>query len=277
MSVSRQLGNRRAALFYGKQSVNNFQELRGAARVRDHEIQRNYLRIIRGAYEELAEALMEEGLYEQAVRVLNLYQDQQFFDFDRAASSVDRVDFTERERGWVDRFRAAGEAFGGAGARVEDLRGQSAGRQPSREESARLSKLQEEFEKAKDASLAVLREAEAEFARPPDAADQPEGVTDVSDMRGALDALGKKPGQKTVALYTLTGAERFYVLLVTPDGVEAFSSPSKAAVINARVRRLYELLKQPGFPVRQASAALYDVIFKATSTRRAGVTLEAEL
>jgi CHAT domain-containing protein/tetratricopeptide (TPR) repeat protein len=277
MSVSRRFGNRRMAIFYGKQSVNNFQELRGAARVRDHEIQRNYLRIIRGAYEELMETLMEEGLYEQAVKVLNLYQDQQFFDFDRAASSVGRVDFTEREQSWIDRYRHAGEAVGKAGARVVDLREQRAGRQPSQEESAQLSKLQEEFEKAIGASLAVFKEAEAEFALPPDAKDQPGSVTDVSDMRGALNALDKRPQQKTVALYTLTGADRFYVLLVTPQGVEAFSSPFKAAAVNARVGRLYELLKQPGFPVRQASTALYDVIFKATSTRRAGVTLEAEL
>lgn len=277
MSVSRRLGNRPMAIFYGKQAVNNFQELRGAARVRDHEIQRNYLRIIRGSYEELTEALMEAELYEPAVQALNLYLDQQFFDFDRAASSVGRVDFTEREQSWINRYRAASEAVGEAGARVEDLRGQWADRQPSREESARLLQLQEELEKSKDASLAVLKEAEAEFAQPPDAKDQPKSVTDVSDMRAALDALNKKPQQKTVALYTLIGTERFYVLLVTPDGLEAFSSPFKAAVVNTRAGRLYEFLKQPGFPVQQASAALYDIIFKATSTRRAGITLEAEL
>lgn len=277
MAVSRRLGNGRAAIFYGKQSVNNFQELRGAARVRDHEIQRNYLRTIRGSYEELTEALLEEGLDEQAVQVLNLYQDQQFFDFDRAALSAGRVGFTEREQGFVNHYMAAGEKVGEAGARAEDLRRELVGQQPSAEEATRLSKLQEELEKAKGDSLAVLKEAETEFARPPDAKDQAKGVTDVSKMQGTLGKLDEKPQQKAVALYTLTGTDRFYVLLVTPDGLEVFSRPVKAAALNASVERLYAFLRRPGFPVYKPSAALYDIIFKATSTRRAGVRLEAEL
>lgn len=277
MTVARRLGARRMAIFYGKQSVNKFQELRGAARVRDHEIQRNYLRTIKGPYEELTESLMEESLYEQAVQVLNLYQDQQFFDFDHATRSVGQVEFTERERGFIERHGAAGEAVGEVGGRVEDLRRTFVGRLPSGEESAQLTKLLEELRKAEDAAVAVIKEAEAEFARPPDAKDRAGAVTEVSKMREALGALDGPPPQKALALYTLTGSKRFYVMLVTPDGLEAFSSPAKEEAVNAKVATLYEFLKEPGFPINKASAALYNIIFKATSTRRAGVTLEVEV
>lgn len=278
MAVSRRLGNRRMAVFYGKQSINNFQELRGAARVRDHEIQRNYLRTIRGAYEGLTEVLMEEGLYEQAVQVLNLYQDQQFFDFDQAAPpAVGQVELTKREQSLGNRYRGAAEAAGEAGSQVVDLRRRLAGRRPGEEEAAQLSKLQDELRKSNDDFLAVLKEAEAEFARPPDARDSAAGVADVSKMQGALDTLDGEPRQKAVVLYTFTGEERFYVVLVTPDGLEAFSRPVKAADFNASVERLYAFLKRPGFPNYKHTAALYEIIFKASSTRRAGVSLEAEL
>lgn len=280
MTVSRRLGNRRMAIFYGKQAVNNFQELRGAARVHDHEIQRNYLRLIRGSYQTLAELLLEEGLYAQAVHVLNLYQDQQFFDFDRPEpSKVSRAGLTEREQRLADRYAAAGAATGAAASRLEEFRRQFSDRQPTADETAQLSKLEGELKTASDASLAVIKDAEAELARPPDASEPAVDLEDVEKMKTTLHGLENEGRQKerAAALYTLVGSERFYVLLVTADGFEAFSNPVKAAEVNAAVERLQAFLREPGFPTTKSAAAVYDIIFDATSAQRTGVTLASEI
>jgi CHAT domain-containing protein len=280
MTVSRRLGNRRMAIFYGKQAVNNFQELRGAARVRDHEIQRNYLRLIRGSYQTLAELLLEEGLYEQAVHVLNLYQDQQFFDFDRPESSkVSRAGLTGREQRLAYRYAAAGAETGAAASRLEEFRRQFSDRRPTADEAAQLSRFEGELKTASGAPLAVLKEAEAELARPPDATEPAADLEDVENMKTTLHALENEERQKekAAALYTLVGSERLYVLLVTADGFEAFSNPVKAAEVNAAAERLHAFLREPGFPAFKSAAAVYDIIFNSTSTRRAGVTLASEI
>lgn len=77
------LGNRSLAVFYGKQSVNRFQELRGLAQGQevDSETQKSFLRSFQDAYKRLAELLIFEDKLAQSVQVLSLYQDQQYFDF----------------------------------------------------------------------------------------------------------------------------------------------------------------------------------------------------
>jgi CHAT domain-containing protein/Tfp pilus assembly protein PilF len=76
----RMLGNRKIAISSGRLAVDRFQELRVEARGAVGEIERTYLRTTRQAYQNLAELLIEEGLFEQAIQVLSMYQDAQSFD-----------------------------------------------------------------------------------------------------------------------------------------------------------------------------------------------------
>ena len=70
----RMLGNRSKAIANGKLAVDRFQELRLEVRNASGEIERTYLRMVRLAYQNLAELLIEDGQPQQAIRILSLYQ-----------------------------------------------------------------------------------------------------------------------------------------------------------------------------------------------------------
>src|SRR5579885_1610778 len=276
-------GNRRMAIFCGKQAINIFQELRGSARGLDTEIQKDYLRRVRSSYQRLAELLVEEGLYAQAVQTLNLYQDQQFFDLDRHAS-VARAAFTKRERDWAGRYDEAGGTLARLRARIDEVKRQIGYRPPTAEKKAELENLRAEFARAAGAVAVVVEGAENEFARPPEEKDEEADVTPVTEMQGALDSVAKAARekgsrQKVFALYTLIGADRFYVFLLKPGSVEAYTHPPGSSELNKLALDMLSDLQNPGFPekILASSSKLYDVILRAASTRDGKSLLEAEL
>lgn len=284
MNAWGRVGNRRMAIFCGKQAVNIFQELRGSARGLNTEIQKDYLRRVRGSYQRLAELLVAEGLYAQAVQTLNLYQDQQFFDFDRNAS-VGQAAFTDRERDWARRYDAAGGTLARLSTRIDGVKRQIGYRQPTAEQRAELERLKSEFERVVgDFGGGVVGGAEKEFAQPPEAQDKVADVTPVAKMQGALGSVEeaareKGSRQKVFALYTLIGAERFYVFLLKPGVIEAYTHPTGSAELNRLALNAQSDLQNPGFPekILDSSSKLYNVILRATSTRDGKSLLEAEL
>lgn len=273
MNVSRAAGKRRLAIFYGKLSVNRLQELRGAARGIGGELQLNYLRIVKGAYRHLAALLAEEGMYDQAIHVLNLYQDQQFFDFNLDPNvPVQLARLSTVESGLAARFETRGSKLRHLALQLAELKRRGG---PTDAGSGDPSKLQAEFDAAAEAFAATLRDAESELSGR--AEDEKKPVEEVAELRAALGELGKVPGQKAASLYTLAGDERFYVLLLTPGGVKAFSHTTGAAALDEKVKDLLTVLGCPRLDPFRESAALYDVVFKSVSAEDGRTTLEAEL
>jgi CHAT domain-containing protein/Tfp pilus assembly protein PilF len=264
MHIWESLGNRRLAIFYGKQSVNKRQELRGVVQSLDNETQKSFLRSIGGAYRYLTELLIKEGQPEQAVQILNLYRDQQFFDFNRDPTSLARqAALSPREREFTTRDETTSDTTGRLGLQFENLKRQIGSRQANEQEKAQLQQLDAELKIVADAHSAVIKEAENEFAKPPDEKDKVPVVTDVTEMRTALHKLSTATKQKTLAIYTLIGADKFYILLVAPDNnVKVFESPVAAAALNDKVVRFYALLQSPAYDPRPLGKELYEVVFK---------------
>jgi CHAT domain-containing protein/tetratricopeptide (TPR) repeat protein len=278
MQVWRTLGNRRLAIFFGKQSLNRIQELRGAARGIEIGIQKTYLRTFKNYYRQLAELLIDDGLVEQAVQVLNLYRDQQFFDFNLDPNApVERVYLSPREDKLGKRYETESQKLRYLEPQIAELKRQIGNRQPGLAEAGNLRKLQTEFTAATEAFATVLKEAATELGKSTGDKDEKTRVGGVTKLRESLVKLGTVPRQKAVLLYTLVGDESFYVLLLTPASVKAFSQPVKAGVINDKVKDFLAVLSCPDFDPFPESAALYNIIFKSLSTEDKRTTLEAEL
>jgi CHAT domain-containing protein len=272
------IGNRRMAIFCGKQAINIFQDIRGATRGLDTEIQKDYLRSIRSSYQHLAELLIEERLYAQAVETLNLYQDQQFFDLDRNAS-VGQAAFSQREHIWAQRYETESKPLAQLSLRIEEVKRAIAYRQPTNVEKSQQQNLKAEFTHAVDAFNKVLEGAEKEFAQPPDEIDKNADVTQATKMLDALKLLGETPRHKTYALYTLIARDKFFALLLTPSGIKVFSHPINSDALNKLTIKVLSALQNPGFPekILDSSSNLYNIILGATSTDDGKNTLEAEL
>ncbi len=71
-------GNLQAAIFYGKQSVNLYQDLRKAINDLDETTQKAYLKSVESAYRKLVNNLISQGRFVEAQSVLNLLKEEEF-------------------------------------------------------------------------------------------------------------------------------------------------------------------------------------------------------
>ncbi len=258
------LKQRRLAIFYGKQAVNELQQLRGATKGLDNETQKSFLRSVQQTYQKLAELLIKEARLGQAVQVLDLYQDQQFFDFSSGANeSVRQTTLTAREQKFAERYEAASDEIGRIGFQIEQIKREIGNYQPSLQQTAQLQKLEAQLESASSEFFAVLEDEKTAFARPPDETDKHLPVPDVTDMQATLLELGAVTRQRSAALYTLIGSDEFHLLLITSKGrVKAFASPVKAADLNEKILQFYDRLQSPRDDASRLGKELYDMIFR---------------
>jgi CHAT domain-containing protein len=258
------LGNRRVAILYGKLAVNKFQEKRGEALGLDNEYQRSFLQRVQNSYRMLAGQLIAEGQLEQAVQIINLYRDQQFFDFHQEPSRpVHQVPYSPREQAFIDQYEADGAKVVQINRRIDGIKYRIGKGQPDEQEAAQLRQLEAEFTAASGALFATIKSAEAEFAKPRGKQDEVQDMPDVKELRSALRELTAATGQKPAALYTLILPERLGILLISPDDkIRYFESPITIGRLDELTLRFYSLLKSPNGDPRPASKELYDVLFK---------------
>jgi len=97
------------AVFYGKQSVNKYQELRQAIQGLDKDIQKTYLEKVKPTYRRLADLMIELGRFAQAERVLAMLKEEEYFEFVRRDSNEiknlnERVPLNEKEKALIMRY-----------------------------------------------------------------------------------------------------------------------------------------------------------------------------
>ncbi len=264
MMVWRSLDNPGMAILFGKLSLNNLQGLRGAASGLENEAQKLLRRRVRPTYQQLAELLIKTGQVEQAIHVINLYHDEQFFDFSRPENApVTKVPLSWREQEIASRFESSIARVGQLGLQVEELKRQSHVRQLPQAETARLQKLEAEFNTANSAFLAVLKDAETELVQPASEKDIVSNIKDVADMKSALSKLSSATGQKTAALYTLIKKDKLHLIVLTPDGeVKPYESTIKQDELNQHLIEFHALLQSPTYDPRPLGKVLYNIIFK---------------
>ncbi len=265
------LGNRSLAVFYGKQSINKFQQLRGLAQGQevDSETQKSFLRGFQDAYKRLAELLIFEDKLAQAVQVLSLYQDQQYFDFSRETDlSFRQVDFSPLQRNFADRYETTSNRVGEIGSQIGELKRQFAVRQPESPELAKLENLEAELKNAATDFLKVLKDVESEL--PGNRGEKVEAETndEVGNILRLLDSLNNAQ-ESVVTIYTLIGEKQFHLLLISKGGVKHFSTVIKGRDLNQKakefaenVRALDSLTGRPKIDVTEQANELYRIIFK---------------
>lgn len=256
----------RSAVFYGKQSVNSLQALRDNIQGLDSdqrvevESQRTFLKNFEPIYRNLLSFLIEQGRLAEAHQVLNAFKDQQYFDFNpKTAKKPRSLTFTQREQNFGSQYTVVSDKISNIGGQVENLKRLIGNGTPSDEQALKLRQLESELKAATDEFLTILKQAEADFALPPDKVkDKEPTIDDTREMQKALRELGKK----TVAVYTLVQNDKFYALIITPDDLMAVSSPIKADILNNKAKQLWALLQTDEYDPRILSKEIYDIVFK---------------
>lgn len=252
--------NPRFAVFYGKQSINVYQQIRANIKNLDKETQKNYLKSIEPAFRGLADFLIQNNRFAEAQQTLNLFKDQQFFDFNNTKQTASIV-LTEHEASTISAFEEKLETMATYSSKIDELRRNLSNREPAIDESITLKRLETDLQKANEDYLAFLKQAEIDFAATPNDRDMIPPVADLQQMQIALQDLSALTKQKTVAVYTLVGEVNYRALVITSDNIFAVTTPIKAISLNQKSQQLWHLLKTPEYDPQPAAKEIYDIIF----------------
>jgi len=261
-----QLGNPRFAIFYGKQSVNLYQQQRSNMRALDTDAQKSYLKSIEHTYRRLAELLITEGRTPEAQQVLNAFKDQQIFDFDRANTGRPQpLTLTPREKAFSIQLERILRQIREIDHSISEFKGPE-----DRSEGAEGSELIKLETKHKDADgelLKLLSQAETDFSNPIDDKDKISDVPDTSELQATLREIDQQTGQKTVAVYTLVGEQHFCAVIISAEETTSVSSRTNGNEVNKKARQLWALLQSADYDPTILSHELYKVIFEPIQDR----------
>ena len=258
--------NASLAILYSKLSVNVYQQLRGNITGLDKNIQKSFLRSVDDNHRLLSDLLIAQKRLPEAHQVLNLFKDQQFFDFNRdPLRQPSLLSLTAHEALILKRYEQIAERLSFAGHKLSELRLQLGGREPTPDETAQLRTLETQLTKATDELLEFGKELDAEF-KEPSGKDRVEETVDTRELQTTLRELKQQTGQTAVAIYTLAGPENLRALIVSSNDIRAVSQPAKRDDLDERALQLWGLLQSDQYDPRPVAEEIYSVVFKPIET-----------
>jgi CHAT domain-containing protein/Tfp pilus assembly protein PilF len=249
------------AICYGKQAVNVFQELRAEMKGGDLKLQGALSRSFEDAYRKLSDILIAEGRIVEAEQVLAMLKQEEVFDYlRRDASEIDklqqRADLKPKELEALKHYNEIADKIASLSTEfgtLQDL--QSKGVKLSDKQAKRYAELSTQVEDANRSFQVFLRQVADEFAaRTNTEKDLQENLALKSDL--------KSWGGGVDFLYTLVGADRYRVILVTPETQVDGKTDIKAAELNDKIEKFRAAVQNPAVDPRPQGKELYDILIK---------------
>jgi CHAT domain-containing protein/Tfp pilus assembly protein PilF len=250
--------NSSLAIFYGKESVNIYQQLRGNIKGLDQELQTTFLHSVEHTYRTLADLLIAGGRLPEAQQILGLLKKEEYFEFVRrdgseASALKGNAELTPEEASVEKRYREIAGRVTALGAEYGQLRDKKT-RAP--EEEQRLTKLESDLTVANQVFQKFLDEIGQAFAG---SAAGSEKAFQLRESQGLMETL-RELGFGAVALYTVVGDDKYRVILVTPEVQKAYEYPIKAADLNRKVLEFREAVQNPQVDPRPLAQGLYNIL-----------------
>jgi CHAT domain-containing protein/Tfp pilus assembly protein PilF len=251
------------SVFYGKLAVGKLQARRETIQDLDPQVQQSFVRRFQDNYQQLAEILIQDDQLAQAVQIINLYRDQQMFDFSHDPTEYEKgVAESERETSYSGRYQKAVEEIKRNADLIEQFKLRIGARKPSDAEAKEQNQLREDLKKASDALLTFLEEIPSAFPKTRDARDKVQSSVEVTEMQHALRQVSSSTKKNVVAIYTLSGETSLSILLVSPHEIKAYSSSIKREEFRQKILDFYAVLQAPKYDPRPLGKQLYDLIVK---------------
>lgn len=280
MVAWRALGNKRLAVFYGKQAVRLYERWRSMAKeldqaenliTPDRTLHKQFHRRHETVYKELIGLLIEEGRLPEAQEVLSALKDQQYFDAGPSAEPSTNIPFVEKMGrqavavlSHTPREADAAARYGRTSQAILDIPDVFVvGKTLSAQNQGRLKAAVEGF-------ASELKHIEADFAQPPSSKDESPDIAGVRNLQTTLSELDASTRRKTAAVYTVVGDKRYYVLVVTANGINAASHPVRGVDLNQQALRMWALLQNDTYDPARVAQGLYSVVFKPLEAKLPG-------
>ena len=261
MSYWKKLSEPKLATFFGKQSVNIFQDLRSNISGLSKQSQTAYLESKQHIYRGLADLLIDQGRLPEAQQVLDMLKEEEYFEFVRRdtgiADSLDkRVVLSPTENTWSTRYQEISGQLAAIGKQYGGLYSKSNNMGLSESEETQLFALEDDLAVARQAFDHFLDELRAEFE---DSRQAEEKVFQIEETRGLMSDL-KELGDGVVAIYTLVNQDKYRAILITPEVQIAGEYAISAANLNKKVAEFRQMLQSPGLDPQPLAEELYDIL-----------------
>lgn len=257
------LGNNNAAIFFGKQAVNNIQEIRSALTGMEAGLQKGFLIEREEAFKFLAGLLIEEGRLSEAQQILTMIKEREHFEFfgrgmKREVVMKTTATFSQAEQPWGVKYRGINQRVAEIGKEIELLK-----RQKKlgliKDESLRLKSAQQEIEVAKNAFQKFLVELEANLKNISKARASEIGEKTLDKLK-AIQGTLRELGPGTVLVHYLITDEKLYLILTTHEVQLVRSKTVKSSDLNRQIYHFQWLLKNSGEEPNAQAKRLYDLM-----------------
>ena len=251
------LQNPRLSIFYGKEAVNTYQELRSSIKDLEKDTQKTFLKSKEETYRTLADLLISEGRLPEAQQVLRMLKEEEYFEFIRrdsneASGLMGRAAMTPEEAEWEKRYSEVADQLTVRGRERGELLAKAT---RTAAEEQRLSQIEKDLILAREAFQKFLDRLDVELGNTKQAAK----VSQLREAQGLAEDL-RELGSGAVALYTLVGEEKYRVVLFTPDVQRHYEYPIKAADLSRKVAAFREVLQNPNVNPLPAAQELYKIL-----------------
>ncbi|MBS1808738.1 MAG: CHAT domain-containing protein [Acidobacteria bacterium] len=244
------------AIFYGKQIINVYQEVRADIRNFDRQTQQNYVSKKESDYRTLADLLISQARLPEAEQVLRMLKEEEYFEYIRGSANDvpkgEKATLTPKEEAADKRYREVADKLAALGAERSALLNK-----PSRTEAEnqRLKQIESDLAVAGQAFQKFLDKLNDELKTTKDAGK----VSQLRDAQGLMEDL-RELGQGAVALYTVVGEDTFSIVLTTADVQKAYQVPIKAAELNRKVLAFRQALQNPTLDPLPLAQELYKTL-----------------
>lgn len=253
-----------AAIFFGKQCVNKYQELRAAIKDLDRAVQKTYLSSIADEYRYLIDILIANGRFEDANTVLRMLKDEEFFGFvkrdaDEIRGLSQRAELSPKEKELLSKYAALADRVSQIGVRFQKLDDK---RRLLLSQDGKLSDAEEQEFQRLSSELAEASAAFKIFLEKTLINDiGSENVKKINADRQLQSKL-RRFGPGTVAISTIVSDQRYRVFVTTPTVQVAGKTEISATDLNKKIFAFRKLLEDPKSDPLPLAKELYDVIVK---------------
>lgn len=249
----------RMAVFYGKQAVNKYQEIRKTLRAKKPYDPRLYVNRLVDKYRVLADLLIGLGRFAEADEVLQMLKEEEFSQFvERDATEIEslskRVRLTPKERQLIDRYLALAEKASAIDAEFRKLDDKKRAEPLSGEEDSQHRKLSAQIADVNSAfKLFLEKELVNEVGT--------DNAGKIASDR-VLQNKVKEWGSGTVALYTVITENRYRVIMTTPTIQIDGKTDVNAEELNKKIFAFRKALTDTNVDPRPLGKELYDILIK---------------
>lgn len=245
------------AVFFGKQAVNLYQEIRSEITSLERESQQAFVKSKEDVYRTLADLLISQGRLPEAEQVIRMLKEEEYFEFVRRdegnSPKTLKATLTPEEQTLEKRYREIADRVAELGVERGTLIERKT-RTP--EEEQRLVRIDADLVVAGNAFQSFLSSLESEVGSSSDTGSK---IYAMRESQGLMEDL-RELGKGAVALYTLVGADKYRVILTTSDFQKGYEYPIKAADLNRKVLEFREVLQNPKYDPLPLAQELYRIL-----------------